>query len=117
VTGSTDPSAPAPQVLAEAAASFGMLASPVRLHILWILASGECDVTGLSEQVGGALPAISQHLAKLRLAGLVRSRREGHRQVYLVDDPHLVALVQSMIDHLSDTSPAQRQADRRARAL
>ncbi|WP_370109469.1 ArsR/SmtB family transcription factor [Streptacidiphilus sp. MAP12-33] len=85
----------------QAAAAFGLLASPTRLQIVWILAAGECDVTGLAEQVGGSLPAVSQHLAKLRLAGLVRSRREGRRQVYLVDDPYLAAVVRLMVSRLS----------------
>ncbi|WP_152627132.1 ArsR/SmtB family transcription factor [Streptacidiphilus melanogenes] len=92
---------PGPEVMDQAAAAFGMLASPTRLQIVWILAGGECDVTGLAEQVGGTLPAVSQHLAKLRLAGLVRSRREGRRQVYLVDDPYLAAVVRLMVSQLS----------------
>ncbi|MFI0736908.1 ArsR/SmtB family transcription factor [Streptomyces sp. NPDC021100] len=102
-----DPSA---DVLSEAAAAFGLLASPARLHLVWALAQGESDVTGLAERVGGALPAISQHLAKLKLAGLVRSRREGRRVVYLVDDPHVVTIVRLMVDHLSDrrAEPAPR---------
>ncbi|MBH1937068.1 winged helix-turn-helix transcriptional regulator [Streptomyces sp. AV19] len=98
-----DPSA---DVLNEAAAAFGLLASPARLHLVWALAQGESDVSGLAERVGGALPAISQHLAKLKLAGLVRSRREGRRVVYLVDDPHVVTIVHLMVGQLAD-----RQAD------
>ena len=93
---------PAADVLQEAAAAFGLLASPARLHIVWALAQGECDVSGLAERVGGALPAVSQHLAKLKLAGLVRSRREGRRQVYLVDDPHVVTIVRLMVGQLTD---------------
>ncbi|MFG2562447.1 ArsR/SmtB family transcription factor [Streptomyces sp. NPDC048496] len=94
-----DPSA---RVLAEAAAAFGLLASPARLHILWALAQGESDVTGLAERVGGALPAVSQHLTKLKLAGLVRSRREGRRQVYYVDAPEVVMVVRLMVKQLAD---------------
>jgi DNA-binding transcriptional ArsR family regulator len=110
---------PAPEVLEEAAAAFGLLSSPMRLHLVWLLASGECDVTGLAEQVGGALPAVSQHLAKLKLAGLVRSRREGRRQVYLVDDPRLVTVVQLMVDQLAGgaSQPAGRAVGARGRAL
>ncbi|MFG2353404.1 ArsR/SmtB family transcription factor [Streptomyces sp. NPDC048521] len=89
-TGHQDPSA---EVLAEAAAAFGLLASPARLHIVWALTQGESDVTGLAERVGGALPAVSQHLTKLKLAGLVRSRREGRRQVYFVDAAEQGAVV------------------------
>lgn len=94
-----DPSA---DVLAEAAAAFGLLSSPPRLHIVWALAQGECDVTGLAERVGGALPAVSQHLAKLKLAGLVRSRREGRRVVYLIDDQDIVATVQVLVGRLAE---------------
>ncbi|MFF2382320.1 ArsR/SmtB family transcription factor [Streptomyces sp. NPDC058108] len=99
VGGFDDPSA---EVLAEAAAAFGLLASSARLHIVWALAQGESDVTGLAERVGGALPAVSQHLTKLKLAGLVRSRREGRRQVYLVDDPDVVTVVRLMVGQLTD---------------
>ncbi|MGW8377009.1 metalloregulator ArsR/SmtB family transcription factor [Streptomyces sp. ODS28] len=89
---------PPAEVLAETAAAFGLLASPARLHIVWALAQGESDVSHLAERVGGALPAVSQHLAKLKLAGLVRSRREGRRVVYLVDDPDVVPVVQWLVE-------------------
>ncbi|MFE9024839.1 ArsR/SmtB family transcription factor [Streptomyces iakyrus] len=101
---------PSPDVLAQAAAAFGLLASPARLHIVWALARGESDVTGLAERVGGALPAVSQHLTKLKLAGLVRSRREGRRQVYYVDDPDVVEVVHLLVDRLSGrAAPARRR--------
>ncbi|MFJ3623490.1 ArsR/SmtB family transcription factor [Streptomyces iakyrus] len=101
---------PSPDVLAQAAAAFGLLASPARLHIVWALARGESDVTGLAERVGGALPAVSQHLTKLKLAGLVRSRREGRRQVYYVDDPDIVEVVHLLVDRLSDrAAPVRRR--------
>lgn len=96
--GFEDPSA---EVLAEAAAAFGLLASSARLHIVWALAQGESDVTHLADRVGGALPAVSQHLAKLKLAGLVRSRREGRRQVYFVDDSDVVTVVRVMVGQLA----------------
>jgi DNA-binding transcriptional ArsR family regulator len=91
-----------PELLQDAAGTFGLLASTMRLHIVWVLAGGERDVGGLAAEVGGSLQAVSQHLAKLKLAGLVRSRREGRRQVYLVDDPHVVTIVQHMVEHLRD---------------
>ncbi|WP_043270895.1 metalloregulator ArsR/SmtB family transcription factor [Streptomyces sp. CT34] len=103
-----DPSA---EVLAEAAAMFGLLASPPRLHIVWALAQGESDVSGLAERVGGALPAVSQHLSKLKLAGLVRSRREGRRVVYLVDDPDVVAVVRLLFRQLA-ARPGQQAPPR-----
>jgi DNA-binding transcriptional ArsR family regulator len=91
---------PSPEVLQVAAATFGILAATVRLHIVWRLAHGECDVGSLADEVGATVQVVSQHLAKLRMAGLVRSRREGRRQVYLISDPHLVMVVREMIAHL-----------------
>jgi DNA-binding transcriptional ArsR family regulator len=99
------------EVLQSAAARFGILAATVRLHIVWLLADGERDVTSLADEVGTTVQVISQHLAKLRLAGLVHARREGRRQVYLVSDPHLVAVVREMIAHLH--RPVGRSGARR----
>ncbi|MER6081005.1 metalloregulator ArsR/SmtB family transcription factor [Streptomyces sp. NPDC001833] len=114
-SGYEDPTA---DVLTEAAAAFGLLASPARLHIVWALAQGESDVTGLAERVGGALPAVSQHLTKLKLAGLVRSRREGRRQVYLVDDPDVVDVVRLLVGRLTArTTGAEIPAPRRLHGL
>jgi DNA-binding transcriptional ArsR family regulator len=89
---------PSPERLQDAAATFGLLASTMRLHIVWVLTHGECDVGGLAEHVGGTLQAVSQHLAKLKLGGLVRSRREGRHQVYLVGDPEVAAMVERVVD-------------------
>ncbi|MER5543869.1 ArsR/SmtB family transcription factor [Streptomyces sp. NPDC001118] len=111
--GFEDPSA---EVLSAAAAAFGLLASPARLHIMWALSQGESDVTHLADRVGGALPAVSQHLSKLRLAGLVRARREGRRQVYYVGDADVVTVVRLMVGQLSARAgepsvPVRRLAD------
>ncbi|MEU2423565.1 metalloregulator ArsR/SmtB family transcription factor [Streptomyces sp. NPDC007851] len=95
---------PSDGVLTEAAAVFGLLASPARLHLMWALSQGESDVTRLADRVGGALPAVSQHLAKLKLAGLVRSRREGRRQIYYVDDPDIVTVVRVAVGQLTARS-------------
>ncbi|MDT0468509.1 ArsR/SmtB family transcription factor [Streptomyces gibsoniae] len=94
------------EVFVEAATTFGLLASAPRLHIMWTLAQGESDVSQLADRVGGALPAVSQHLSKLKLAGLVRSRREGRRQVYHIDDPDVVLVVQLMVDQLAQRAGA-----------
>ncbi|MEV5387845.1 metalloregulator ArsR/SmtB family transcription factor [Streptomyces sp. NPDC052721] len=105
-------------VLAEAAAAFGLLAAPARLHLMWALAQGESDVTHLADRVGGALPAVSQHLAKLKLAGLVRSRREGRRQIYRIDDPDVVALIHAVVGKLTACpGPASIPAQDSRRAL
>ncbi|WP_067178694.1 ArsR/SmtB family transcription factor [Microtetraspora niveoalba] len=100
-TSGGDMADPSVEVLTEAAATFGLLASPARLQIVWALAQGERDVSALAESVGGALPAVSQHLTKLKLAGLVRSRREGRRVVYLISDQDVVTMVRWLVGRLA----------------
>jgi DNA-binding transcriptional ArsR family regulator len=79
-----------------------MLADPTRLRVLWLLSTGEFDVGSLTAAVGAARPSVSQHLAKLKLAGLVTMRRDGRRAVYAASGGHvrrLVAEVLSAADH------------------
>jgi DNA-binding transcriptional ArsR family regulator len=69
--------------------SLRMLADPTRLRMLWLLCGAEYDVTTLATAVGIARPAVSQHLAKLRLAGLVATRRDGRRALYRATGGHV----------------------------
>ena len=70
-----------------------MLADPTRLRLLWLLRDGEQDVGTLATAVGAARPAVSQHLAKLMLAGLVASRPDGRRRLYRASGAHVRRMV------------------------
>ena len=86
---------------------FRMLADPTRLRMLWLLCGDEYDVTTLAAAVGIARPAVSQHLAKLRLTGVVSTRRDGRRAVYRARGGHVRRLlneaVQAVDHHLTGT--------------
>ncbi|GAA3801705.1 MULTISPECIES: helix-turn-helix transcriptional regulator [Amycolatopsis] len=75
-----------------AAEVLGHLADPTRLHLLRLL-SVEQDVSSLVAQVPASRSSVSQHLGRLRLAGLVRARREGRRMLYRITSDHLADLV------------------------
>ncbi len=79
--------------------AFRMLGDATRLRLMWLLSSGEYDVGSLAEAVGVARPSVSQHLAKLRLAGLVRTRRDGRRVLYRARDAHVRALIGEALFH------------------
>ncbi|MFI9293083.1 winged helix-turn-helix transcriptional regulator [Streptomyces gardneri] len=99
---------PGARELAAAAEVFALLSDPTRLHLLWLLTHGEADVSALTEACGAARPAVSQHLAKLRLGGLVQSRKDGRRVVYAMPDGHLKRLVVEAIsraDHVVSGEP------------
>jgi DNA-binding transcriptional ArsR family regulator len=69
------------------------------MKILWALLQGESSVACLAELVGAAPTAVSQHLAKLRLARLVRARREGTFVYYTAADVHVKALLTEALFH------------------
>ncbi|WP_237748335.1 ArsR/SmtB family transcription factor [Nocardia brasiliensis] len=85
--------------LQDAAAVFGMLAATARLQILWLLSQGDRDVGTLATEIGQTVPAVSQHLAKLRLAGLVNMRKAGRRNVYSIADSGIADIVRLAFRH------------------
>ncbi len=76
-----------------------MLSDVTRLHVLWLLAREESDVGSLAAQCSASRTAVSQHLAKLRLAGLVDTRRDGRHIYYSLRDGHLRRLVLEALSH------------------
>ncbi|MDQ1292758.1 MAG: hypothetical protein QG608_638, partial [Actinomycetota bacterium] len=76
-----------------AAEVLALLADRTRLALLHALAGGEADVSTLARGVDAARPSVSQHLARLRLAGLVTTRKEGRRVIYGLSDGHLHRLI------------------------
>jgi DNA-binding transcriptional ArsR family regulator len=73
------------------------LADPTRRAVFERLASGEMSVGALKRNFDISQPAISQHLAQLRKAGLVAERREGRNTFYAVKPDGLDPLL-SWID-------------------
>lgn len=92
-----------PQVLPDAAqidaavTALRMLADGTRLRLMWLLRDGEHDVSSLAAAVGAARPAVSQHLGKLLLAGLVSTRRDGRRALYTARGGHVRRLVTEIL--------------------
>jgi DNA-binding transcriptional ArsR family regulator len=61
------------------------LADGTRRDIVERLSAGELSVSRIAEALPVTRPAVSQHLAVLRAAGLVRDRREGTRRFYRLE--------------------------------
>lgn len=72
---------------------FRALADPTRRALLERLVSGEKSVSELTAQFHISQPAVSQHLASLRSAGLVVERREGRYAYYRADPAGLAPLL------------------------
>lgn len=76
-----------------------LLADPTRLRLMWLLSDGEHDVSTLVELSGAPRASVSQHLAKLRLAGMARVRRDGRRMIYRARDGHVRTLIAEVLGH------------------
>ena len=84
---------------------FRMLADATRVHVLWLLADRELSVNELADQVGKPAPSVSQHLAKLRMARLVRTRRAGTTIFYSLENEHVRQLVIDAVFNAEHAGP------------
>jgi DNA-binding transcriptional ArsR family regulator len=96
---------PADQV-ALAVEVFRMLAEGTRIQILWALKDAEMSVNDLADTIGKPGPSVSQHLAKLRMARLVRTRRDGTTIYYQLENDHVRQLIMDGIFNAEHAGPA-----------
>lgn len=88
---------------------FKLLSDETRLRILLHLAQeDEMHVTALCDMLRQSQPAVSHHLALLRVAGLIEPRREGKHNYYSIRAEHF----RDLMDELFGDVPTE---DRRIR--
>lgn len=100
----------------QAAQTFRLLTDPTRIKLLWVLAQGEHSVGQLAEIVGAGPTVVSQHLAKLRLAGLVSTRREGTFVFYTGTSEHIRDLLAESLAEAEHATGTRRSDGHRYRA-
>lgn len=101
-----------PELVTVAVEVLRVLADPTRLQLAWTLREQECSVSDLAEVIGRPIAGVSQHLAKMRMARLVTTRRIGTTILYRVDDEHvrqLVAEIARHVEHLLYITPAHHE--------
>ncbi|MFZ2018507.1 MAG: metalloregulator ArsR/SmtB family transcription factor [Methyloceanibacter sp.] len=92
---------------------FSTLADPTRRALFERLCrDGELTVRALTDQAGVSQPAVSKHLGVLKLAGLVKDRRDGRQTHYRAEPKGLTPLIdwiglyaafwRERFDHLED---------------
>lgn len=87
---------------------FAMFADATRLRIVLALRGGELPVNDIAQAVGKSPSAVSQHLAKLRMARLVSTRQDGTRVFYRLTNDHVRELVTDAIyqaEHVAEGFP------------
>ena len=86
-------SLPSPEALARAADTFGALADPTRLRLLYALARTELCVCDLARILGRSMGATSHQLQMLRRMGLVTYRMEGKLAYYTLTSEWIRSLL------------------------
>jgi ArsR family transcriptional regulator len=82
---------------------FKLLSDETRLRILLYLArENELHVTALCEKLGQSQPAVSHHLALLRVAGLIEARRDGKHNFYSVRRSYFHRVFAEVFESVSD---------------
>jgi ArsR family transcriptional regulator len=103
----------------ELADLYAALADATRLRILGLLADGEVCVCHIHDALRLPQPTVSRHLAYLRRAGLVHTRRDGlwiHYRLAEVVDPSARAAVSAAI-HAIGHAPATVSDQKRLESL
>ena len=82
------------------AARFKLLGEPGRLRMIYaLLEAGELCVNDLAGLIDSSESATSHQLRQLRLAGLVRTRKQGREVFYRVADTHVRLLLDVAVEH------------------
>ena len=84
----------------EMAGIFRALSDPTRLRIVSALVCGEASVGDLAEAVEMSVSAVSHQLRILRDLRIAKSRREGRKVYYSMDDEHVVNIYCYALAHL-----------------
>ena len=101
--------------LAKMEALFKALADSTRLRIVGLLLTGEVCVCDIHESLNVSQPLASRHLAYLRRAGLVLTRRDGqwvHYRMAPMSDPVLAVIGDAVRHALTHIVRVQRDAKR-----
>lgn len=91
--------------------TFALLADATRVRIVWHLGDEELSVNDLAGRVERAPATVSQHLTKLRLAGIVAPRRVGTFVYYRLADVHVGELVAEALGHADHLSTDEGSDD------
>ena len=90
------------KLIDEVAKIYKVLSNATRIKLLYFLRYQENDVqvNEIVKQLNIAQPIISKQLGILRRYQLVRNQKKGNQVFYILDDPHVVEMIDDMLNHV-----------------
>lgn len=101
---------PPPMEIEEAAKLLRLLGNAARLRLVLRIGAGEVSVAELEAELSIRQPNLSQHLAELREAGLLGTRREGRSVFYTLAGARAEAVVECLAKAIGREAPAAARA-------
>lgn len=92
----------------EAAEFMRLFSTPSRLMLLCYIVAGERSVGEIQDELGFKQPALSQQLAELRTAGVVKTRRESRQIFYSIADERVLSVMQMLVSLFCETDLQQQ---------
>jgi ArsR family transcriptional regulator len=91
---------------------FKLLSDETRLRILmYLLRENELHVTALCDKLGQSQPAVSHHLALLRVAGLIEARRDGKHNFYSIRKKHFHRIMAELFQKIGEAGRDELRFD------
>ncbi|MCK4409121.1 MAG: winged helix-turn-helix transcriptional regulator [Candidatus Eisenbacteria sp.] len=97
-----------PEAFEKAADLLRALSHPVRLRIIELLRGGELCVKRLEEILEVSQSSVSQHLTRLRYAGLIESERKGHLVCYRLVKGGAARILEAAMDESRQKSLGEK---------
>jgi DNA-binding transcriptional ArsR family regulator len=79
---------------------FSVIDNKVRVRMICCLSQEEKTVTELIDTCGLSQSAVSQHLQKLRKAGVVEVTKKGRKVYYRISDPRIESLCKQILSYV-----------------
>ncbi|MHB1484969.1 MAG: ArsR/SmtB family transcription factor [Saccharofermentanales bacterium] len=87
-----------------------VIAHPVRLCIVCgLLNEPDCNVSKIQGCLGMPQSTVSQHLAKLKSAGIIRGKRNGPEICYKVVNEEVIKIVKCLVDEPACISKGEKE--------